>query len=54
MTRICVDLKDPRLSPAERLTVENLAARFHPYAQPQQPSAAVQLAVDEICGELDD
>jgi hypothetical protein len=47
--RILVDLRDPRLSPTERLTLNNLANKLRPAPRPVPPGH--RESVDECLGE---
>jgi hypothetical protein len=47
--RILVDLRDPRLSPTERLVLGNLADKIRPAPRPVPP--AHRESIDECLGE---
>jgi hypothetical protein len=47
--RILVDLRDPRLSPTERIVLNNLAAKIRPAPRPVPPGH--RESIDECLGK---
>jgi hypothetical protein len=52
--RVTIDTRDPRLSPTQRLTLENLANHLNANPPPRrrEPDAATVQAVDEALGKM--